>query len=627
MLRPSKLGLLASGGLLVLVILLAWLFRFPSAQRRSKGDDANDAVLSSAAQQAVEQGKAAASQKPPAWAVAVSYFDAARKAAPLSPEPLYFLGLAEAQMHGRELRAICWFEAYLALAPNSDKSAQVRTWIRELEVKARSNTDNIEQRLEKLADVMDFEYYRKAEQSDLYKLRLPSPAVAPSSPRSSFRFSQPFARWQAERWIVLADQRMNIPEFLDFDRALGNASEGHPLDGRYPRDREERDAERMRYSSDKMASNGGWANVPNSATPAQFQLNENFYSILAVGVDLVAAFLDILATREVLQGLEREINKSNVRLILGPWRCAADFSENLAAVSDSPYCDDGWGFIDKSGTFVIPPNLRVTGGLFGPDVLGPDVSHFIPAFSEGFASLGYAFIDKSGAVKIRGRWTLARNFHGGLAAALYDGGKWGFIRPSGDAAIAPAWDNVRDFSEGFAAVEKGGKWGLIDKSGNVVLKPIWKRPLEFHEGLAAYIVGDKAGFLGALCTPRDAILDEVELRDSQIHGCVAVLATWDDAHPFSEGLAAIKRSGKWGFINKSGNVAIAPTWDDVNADFSGGLAMVYQNGQGRSIIDVSGKVVGTSLGELLPGRILKVHIYKPLAGHPVDASILVELAQ
>src|SRR5205085_7198332 len=126
--------------------------------------------------------------------------------------------------------------------------------------------------------------------------------------------------------------------------------------------------------------------VPNSATPVQVQVNQNFYSILAIGVDLLAAFLDVDATREVLQGLEPEISKPNVRSILGPWRCATGFSEDLAAVSDSPNCDDGWGFIDKSGTFVVPPSLRVTGGLFGPEVLEPDVSHFIPAFSEGFAS-------------------------------------------------------------------------------------------------------------------------------------------------------------------------------------------------------------------------------------------------
>src|SRR5579864_4208945 len=108
---------LALVGLLALVIVPAfWLFFRPSTQRRSpEGDGANEAVLPQVAQRAIEQGKSAASQKPPAWAVAVSYFDAARKAAPLSPQPLYFLGLAAAQMHGRELRAICWFEAYLAL--------------------------------------------------------------------------------------------------------------------------------------------------------------------------------------------------------------------------------------------------------------------------------------------------------------------------------------------------------------------------------------------------------------------------------------------------------------------------------------------------------------------------------
>ena len=33
---------------------------------------------------------------------------------------------------------------------------------------------------------------------------------------------------------------------------------------------------------------------------------------------------------------------------------------------------------------------------------------------------------------------------------------------------------------------------------------------------------------------------------------------------FSEGLAAVKSGGKWGFIDKSGKFAIEPRFDEVN---------------------------------------------------------------
>ena len=52
-------------------------------------------------------------------------------------------------------------------------------------------------------------------------------------------------------------------------------------------------------------------------------------------------------------------------------------------------------------------------------------------------------------------------------------GKWGFMNKSGEIAIEPAWSQVRDFSEGLAAVNCSDSWldnwGFIDKSGKEVI--------------------------------------------------------------------------------------------------------------------------------------------------------------
>ncbi len=79
----------------------------------------------------------AASQKD--WAVAIDYFDQARRVAPLQPQPLYYLGLAETQIPGRELRAIVWLEVFLALVPQDAEATNVRQVISEMEVRVRKN--------------------------------------------------------------------------------------------------------------------------------------------------------------------------------------------------------------------------------------------------------------------------------------------------------------------------------------------------------------------------------------------------------------------------------------------------------------------------------------------------------
>ena len=49
--------------------------------------------------------------------------------------------------------------------------------------------------------------------------------------------------------------------------------------------------------------------------------------------------------------------------------------------------------------------------------------------------------------------------------------------------------------------------------------------------------------------------------------------TYDQAFPFSEGLARVSRNGYWGFINKNGEEVIRPRYIHAK-DFSEGLASV-----------------------------------------------------
>jgi hypothetical protein len=65
-----------------------------------------------------------------------------------------------------------------------------------------------------------------------------------------------------------------------------------------------------------------------------------------------------------------------------------------------------------------------------------------------------------------------------------------------------------------------------------------------------------------------------------------------DINGFSEGLAAVKKNGKWGYIGKDGKIKIEPRYDLVYG-FSGGLAMVM-SGSKTSFINSEGVTVFTS---------------------------------
>ena len=95
----------------------------------------------------------------------------------------------------------------------------------------------------------------------------------------------------------------------------------------------------------------------------------------------------------------------------------------------------------------------------------------LPAFSEGLAAIKmggkWGFIDKTGKVVIPPQFDIVLCFSEGLAP-IGMGGKWGFIDQTGKIVIPPQFDAVRWFSEGLAAIEMGGKWGFIDKKGRTI---------------------------------------------------------------------------------------------------------------------------------------------------------------
>ena len=64
---------------------------------------------------------------------------------------------------------------------------------------------------------------------------------------------------------------------------------------------------------------------------------------------------------------------------------------------------------------------------------------------------------------------------------------------------------------------------------------------------------------------------------------------WDGAKDFSENLAAVKKDGKWGYIDCDGNVIVKPMYSSANS-FSEGLAAVQNDGK-WGYIDKTGKLV------------------------------------
>ena len=300
--------------------------------------------------------------------------------------------------------------------------------------------------------------------------------------------------------------------------------------------------------------------------------------------------------------------------------------------------NEKWGYINRQGEVVAPATFERAWRFHegrGPVMVGGK----------------YGFVDATGAIVIEPSYDFAGDFYDGLAAVKI-GEKWGYIDPTGKLVIPATFDGASDFSEGFSAVQAGdvayyidktGKkamelpedvrqfgrfseglagvwigetngWGYIDTQGNVVIPPQFYAGEAFSEEVASVLDEknergfiDKNGNMVIEGLQRSSSFSEglnlfqdatTQLNGYMDHSGKTVIAPQYEmggAADFSEGLAAVKVDGKWGFIDPTGKQVIPAQYDLVES-FEDGLAMVIQDGK-PMYIDPEGQQVWPVSGE------------------------------
>jgi hypothetical protein len=134
--------------------------------------------------------------------------------------------------------------------------------------------------------------------------------------------------------------------------------------------------------------------------------------------------------------------------------------------------DGKYGYIDKAGKVVIPPQYENTMG-----------------FNEGLAATKkdgkYGYIDTKGKWVIKPQFEFTYKFSDGLAMVRF-GKQYAWIDMTGKTVIQPRdYEEVaQGFKEGRLAVKQNGKWGYIDKTGRAITEIKYKKAAAFSGGVA-----------------------------------------------------------------------------------------------------------------------------------------------
>ena len=274
-------------------------------------------------------------------------------------------------------------------------------------------------------------------------------------------------------------------------------------------------------------------------------------------------------------------------LILGasacPSRASPDSTISPGAALFPIVAKNRWGFIDASGHVVVSPTYESTvpaesermiaarsktEDLFMTDSVEPETTAIVAVKSGG----KWGFVDHAGQL-LPLRFDEVGDFSEGMAQAR-QGALWGFVSTLGVIAVPLQYDAVGTFVGGVAIVNRDLKYGVIDRDGRAVVKLRFEmiRPADsvFHDNRALVIAFGKKGYVARA-------------------GTIAVPPAYDEALPFSEGLAPVVRGGQTGYIDTTGRMVIRPRpW--IAERFHRGRAVV-QVGSKYGYIDRGGAYV------------------------------------
>lgn len=257
-----------------------------------------------------------------------------------------------------------------------------------------------------------------------------------------------------------------------------------------------------------------------------------------------------------------------------------EFSEGLAAVNiGSIECQGGkWGFIDKKGKEVIPLIYDYVGMIDGGyDLFG---------FQFGRAIVGQGeksfYINKKGVLsKIPPRKEedeqVTKEKYKESPIRTFNNGKYGFNDQNGKIIVPAKYDMAYSFSNGITIVQVklNGKWAYINSRGEEITAFKYDKAEHFVDGCAIVATGKNGNYAFGLIDSTGAE--------------ILALGSYDFMFHFKNGLAAVEKNNKYGYINTKGK-EIIPCIYDRSDGFNSKLAFTLLNGK-EGFIDQTGKEV------------------------------------
>nr|MBR4281259.1 WG repeat-containing protein [Clostridia bacterium] len=251
--------------------------------------------------------------------------------------------------------------------------------------------------------------------------------------------------------------------------------------------------------------------------------------------------------------------------------------------------DGLWGLLDLDGNPVIAPEWDALYSLDEERTLWAAFRGEMVTNLRGLEEPGdglWALYSVDGTELSPLQWTKIGNLTDGLMLVEKDG-LMGVLDTQGDVVIPVEWEYIQTPALGLIVVRRDGMSGVLDASGTEIL------PLTACQGMYVNVAD---GTIRIRQGTEDG--DEQYARSGvfDLTGKEIVPCIWGDIGDFSEGLAAVRDGGAWGYVNLQGELVIPCVWSYAQ-NFYSGYAVVEDGLYG--IIDTTGTLVEPCVWERL----------------------------
>lgn len=237
----------------------------------------------------------------------------------------------------------------------------------------------------------------------------------------------------------------------------------------------------------------------------------------------------------------------------GEYDEASIFSSNLAPVRRN----ENWGYCNSKGKKKIGTVYTYAGAF------NNGMAPVIDAAGEAY------FIDNNGnkimSVQVEENIQKLGVMSSAEIYTVFNGKEWNYYKKSGELLMG-GFSEAANFANGVTAAKTGSSWKIYDTSGNTMTDTAYPEVVMDEKQMVyrneRLFVGNGSNYI------------MIDAQGGQIG-----TDTYEDVRIFYENTyAAVRKDGKWGFIDKDGSWFIEPAYEDARS-FLNGYAAVKLDGK------------------------------------------------